>query len=120
MIYTMNGMATELNLRADAPGTFRGLSSHYSGEGFSDMHFQVDAMAPAQFSSWTDATRGAGATLDGARYATLAAQSVGDAPAAFGNVDPDLFDRIVRQAIAPGAGPARLKAAAVQAPSTEK
>ena len=26
MIYTMNGMTTQLNLQADAPGTFRGLS----------------------------------------------------------------------------------------------
>ncbi len=37
MIYTMNGMTMQLNLRADAPGTFRGLSSHYSGDGFSDL-----------------------------------------------------------------------------------
>jgi Cytochrome C oxidase subunit II, periplasmic domain len=35
MIYTMNGMTTQLNLQADSPGTFRGLSSHYSGDGFS-------------------------------------------------------------------------------------
>jgi cytochrome o ubiquinol oxidase subunit 2 len=36
MIYTMNGMTTHLNLRADAPGTFRRLSSQYSGDGFTD------------------------------------------------------------------------------------
>src|SRR3984893_5565643 len=34
MIYTMNGMRTQLNLQADAPGTFRGLSAHFSGDGF--------------------------------------------------------------------------------------
>ena len=44
MIYTMNGMTTQLNLQADAPGTFRGLSSHYSGDGFSGMHFDVQAV----------------------------------------------------------------------------
>src|SRR6267142_2668741 len=49
MIYTMNGMRTQLNLRADAPGTFLGLSSHYSGDGFSGMHFDVQALPPAQF-----------------------------------------------------------------------
>jgi len=38
MIYTMNGMATQLNLQADATGTFLGQSSHYNGDGFSDMH----------------------------------------------------------------------------------
>ncbi|HEX3994797.1 MAG TPA: ubiquinol oxidase subunit II, partial [Acetobacteraceae bacterium] len=35
MIYTMNGMMTQLNLVADAPGTFPGLASHFSGDGFS-------------------------------------------------------------------------------------
>src|SRR5271154_5026150 len=44
MIYTMNGMMTQLNLRADTPGTYLGLSSHYSGDGFSDMHFDVRAL----------------------------------------------------------------------------
>ena len=49
MIYTMNGMTTQLNLRADTPGTFLGLSSHYSGDGFSDMHFDVQAVPAQQF-----------------------------------------------------------------------
>ena len=40
MIYTMNGMTTQLNLQADAPGTFLGLSSHYSGDGFSGHAFR--------------------------------------------------------------------------------
>ena len=40
MIYTMNGMTTQLNLQADAPGTFHGLSSHYSGDGFSGHAFR--------------------------------------------------------------------------------
>ena len=64
MIYTMNGMTTQLNLHADAPGTFHGLSSHYSGDGFSDMHFDVEALPADGFSAWVDATRGNGPTLD--------------------------------------------------------
>ncbi len=40
MIYVMNGMASDLNLQADKPGVFHGLSAHYSGDGFSDMHFR--------------------------------------------------------------------------------
>src|ERR1700737_85402 len=57
MIYTMNGMRTQLNLRADAPGTFHGLSSNYSGDGFSDMHFDVEAVQAERFAAWIDATR---------------------------------------------------------------
>ena len=63
MIYTMNGMATQLNLHADEPGTFLGLSSHFSGDGFSDMHFDVEALPADRFSAWVDATRGNGPTL---------------------------------------------------------
>ena len=76
MIYTMNGMTTQLNLRADAPGTFLGLSSHYSGDGFSDMHFDVQAVPAERFAAWIDATRNTGPTLDAASYAALARQSM--------------------------------------------
>ena len=59
MIYTMNGMTTQLNLQADAPGTFRGLSSHFSGDGFPGMHFDVHAV-PAEHSPPGSRPRAAG------------------------------------------------------------
>src|ERR1700722_15528559 len=83
MIYPMNGMGTQLTLRADAPGTFHGLSSHYSGDGFSDMHFDVRALPPAQFAAWIETTRSAGPTLDPAGYAALAKQSIDAPPSTF-------------------------------------
>src|ERR1700722_15753011 len=52
MIYTMNGMTTRLNLQADTPGTFGGLSTNFSGDGFFDMHFDVHVVPPEQFSKW--------------------------------------------------------------------
>ena len=60
MIYTMNGMRTQLNLQADEPGTFQGLSAHFSGDGFSDMHFPVRAVRGDEFAAWVKATRGVG------------------------------------------------------------
>ena len=75
MIYTMNGMRTQLNLQADEPGTFHGLSAHFSGDGFSDMHFAVRAVRGDEFAAWVEATRGVGPTLDGAAYTALARQS---------------------------------------------
>ena len=76
MIYTMNGMTTQLNLRADAAGTFRGQSSHFSGDGFSGMHFEVMAVPAEQFAAWVEATRNTGPTLDAASYTGLAKQSM--------------------------------------------
>jgi cytochrome o ubiquinol oxidase subunit 2 len=43
-IYTMAGMVTRLHLQADHPGSYRGLSANFSGEGFADMGFTVDAV----------------------------------------------------------------------------
>ena len=59
-IYAMAGMEAKLNLMADRPGRFRGLSAHYSGEGFSDMDFTVDAVPPRQFAAWAAGTKGQG------------------------------------------------------------
>jgi cytochrome o ubiquinol oxidase subunit 2 len=105
MIYTMNGMTTQLNLQADAPGTFRGQASHYSGDGFSDMHFEVLALPAEQFAAWIEATRNTGATLDAGSYAALAKQSMKVTPFTFRAAEPDLFQQIVAQKLQPGPGP---------------
>jgi len=105
MIYTMNGMTTQLNLRADAPGTFRGLSSHYSGDGFSGMHFEVQAVPAERFAAWIAATRSTGPTLDAGSYAALARQSMNTTPFTFRAADPELFQQIVLQKLPPGPGP---------------
>ena len=105
MIYTMNGMTTQLNLRADSPGAFHGLSSHYSGDGFSDMHFDLQAVSADRFATWIEATRNSGPPLDDASYAALAKQSMNTAPFTFRAADPGLFQKIVTQQLPPGPGP---------------
>ena len=106
MIYTMNGMRTQLNLIADAPGTFPGLSSHYSGDGFATMHFDVESLPADRFSAWVEATRNTGPTLTARSYEDLAKQSLSVAPFTYRDVEPDLFQKIVTQALPPGPGPA--------------
>ncbi len=105
MIYTMNGMATQLYLQADRPGIFRGLSSHYSGDGFSDMHFEVRALDAAGFAAWVEAARGAGPPLDAGSYAELARQSTKVGPFTYRDADPGLFGQVVAQSLPPGPGP---------------
>jgi cytochrome o ubiquinol oxidase subunit 2 len=106
MIYTMNGMTSTLNLISDNPGTFAGLSSHYSGDGFSDMHFEVHALPAAAFANWVTTTRAAsGPALDAASYAALAKQSANVAPFTYHNADTSIFAKIVSQQIPPAAGP---------------
>jgi cytochrome o ubiquinol oxidase subunit II len=105
MIYTMNGHATQLHLQADEPGTFHGLSGHFSGDGFSDMNFKVRALPADQFDAWVASTRGAGRSLDTAGYTKLMQQSVEPNPLRFGAVEDGLFHRIVHQKIPPAPGP---------------
>jgi cytochrome o ubiquinol oxidase subunit 2 len=106
MIYTMNRMATQLNLDAIEPGTFLGMSSHFSGDGFADMQFKVEALPKDKFAAWIDETRkAAAAPLTAQAYQDLAKPSMNVAPSAYSAVEPDLFDKIVRQSLPPGPGP---------------
>jgi len=94
-IYTMEGMVTRLHLQADHPGTYRGLSANFSGDGFADMHFNVDALPAERFAQWVDATRNAGPLLDERAYAALAEPSRAVAPSTYRVAAPNLFDGIV-------------------------
>jgi cytochrome o ubiquinol oxidase subunit 2 len=93
-IYTMAGMVTRLHLQADHPGTYRGLSAQFSGDGFADMRFNVEAVPAEGFVQWVATTRGAGPALDAQAYADLAKPSQAVAPFTYRAVAPDLFNRI--------------------------
>lgn len=93
-IYTMAGMITRLHLQADHSGTYRGFSAQFSGEGFSDMHFDADAVPDAKFAQWLDSVRSAGPELDAKAYADLAKPSAAVAPFTYRAVAPGLFDSI--------------------------
>jgi cytochrome o ubiquinol oxidase subunit II len=113
MIYAMYGMRTQLNLQADRPGVYPGLSAHFSGDGFPGMAFDVHAVSPEQFAQWTAATRGTGPVLDEAAYRNLLKQSQDVVPYTFRSVKAGLFDDIVEQRLPPGEGPRAAQSAAV-------
>jgi cytochrome o ubiquinol oxidase subunit II len=106
MIYAMNRMQTNLNLIADGPGQFMGISAMFSGDGFADMHFNVDSMPPDQFKTWVDQTRSSGGkTLDSDAYKELSKPTIKVAPFVFSDVEPDLFQKVLNQVLPPGPGP---------------
>ncbi|HET7605213.1 MAG TPA: ubiquinol oxidase subunit II, partial [Sphingomicrobium sp.] len=57
MIYTMPRMTTRLNLQADRPGVYDGLSGHFSGDGFPGMQFKAHVLPAQQFASWAQSAR---------------------------------------------------------------
>jgi cytochrome o ubiquinol oxidase subunit 2 len=105
MIYTMNRMRTQLYLKADEPGTFRGLATQIAGDGFADMHFEVEAKTPADFYAWLGQARGGGPALTPDSYIELSKQSVVPEPFTFQSVSDGLFEKILDQTLPPGPGP---------------
>jgi cytochrome o ubiquinol oxidase subunit II len=94
-IYTMAGMITHLHLQADHAGSYRGMSAQFSGEGFADMYFNVEAVAPEKFSEWVDATRNVGVELNATTYAELAKPSAAVVPFTYRAVTPGMFAGIL-------------------------
>jgi cytochrome o ubiquinol oxidase subunit 2 len=105
MIYTMNGMVTQLYLQADREEDFYGRSAQFSGDGFPGMEFTLRAVAPEAFDEWARGAKGKGPTLDQAQYTELAKQTMDVKPMIYGSVDPHLFHAIASQALPPGTGP---------------
>ncbi|HUA25851.1 MAG TPA: hypothetical protein VMA54_17110 [Steroidobacteraceae bacterium] len=104
MLYTMNGMRTTLYLEASRPGVYYGESAMISGDGFSGMHFDTDAVSPEQFASWVDSTRSAGPVLDARSYAGLLEPSESVKPYTYRSVQQDFFRRVVLQNASPNLG----------------
>jgi cytochrome o ubiquinol oxidase subunit 2 len=94
-IYTMAGMVTQLTLQADEGGVFGGRSVQFSGDGFSDMQFNVHAVWDAGFTDWVAAVRSNGGALDTNGYGVLLQPSHADAPRTFASVEAGLFDHAV-------------------------
>jgi cytochrome o ubiquinol oxidase subunit II len=93
-IYTMPGMTTRLNLQADQPGIYRGFSAQFSGDGFSDMRFEVAAMPTDEYAAWVETTKAQESTLDIATYGALSRPSHAVSPVTYARVSPGLFDTI--------------------------
>lgn len=103
MIYAMPGMESQLHAVMNFPGDYEGFSSNYSGAGFSGMRFRFHASDTLDFDKWVANVRGNNAgTLGRAEYLELARPSENVAPIHFGEIDPDLFRRVVNRCVEDG------------------
>jgi cytochrome o ubiquinol oxidase subunit II len=105
MIYAMPAMVSQLHLQADEPGQMWGTSAQFSGDGFSDMQFEVRSVPSADFDTWVASVRGGGPELDERAYVQLKQQTQRVPPKSFRAVDPQLFHAVATQKIPPGPGP---------------
>jgi cytochrome o ubiquinol oxidase subunit II len=106
-IYTMPNMVTRLNLQADRPGTFEGLSAQFSGDGFSDMRFDLVSTDAEAFKDWVNTTKIQGGVLDAGTFEELEKPAKADGTQTYAQVSEGLFDRISsrsRAAVVPQRG----------------
>lgn len=90
-IYAMAGMRTQLYLKANHPGRFRGENTQYNGMGFQAQKFRTLALPEQQFKQWVSRARGSGNPLDCGAYRQLEKKSVVAHPRFFDRVQPHLF-----------------------------
>lgn len=100
MIYSMNGMETTLHLQG-REGSYRGMASHFSGDGFAEMTFTADVVPQSQFDAWVEETKGGNRPLDRDSFVEFAQPSRKVAPFVFSSVSDGLFGQIVSQDIPP-------------------
>lgn len=99
-IYTMTGMQTKLSLIAREPGTYDGISSNFSGPGFSGMRFAAIATSQQGFDDWIAKARAANNPLTTESYAALDKPSENNPVTFYSSTPPGIFDSILRTQMA--------------------
>ena len=100
-IYAMNGMTSKLHLQADKTGTFKGVSSNLSGEGFADMKFTVRSVTRPEFDATLAQKSRDSQGLDMSSYEALAVPSTLTEPQWYKLSDKDLLKKIIDKYMLP-------------------
>ena len=102
MVYTMPGMQTELNAVINKPGVYQGMSSHYSGAGFSGMNFKFHGLSEDDFAQWVAKNKSEGHPLTRAGLIELAKPSERNPVTRFSSVEPGLYGRLLNMCVEEG------------------
>jgi cytochrome o ubiquinol oxidase subunit 2 len=70
-VYAMPGMSAKLHLMATEVGTYKGVSSNFSGAGFSGMKFDTSVVSGEEYVKWVNTVRTVPASLTKREYAVL-------------------------------------------------
>jgi cytochrome o ubiquinol oxidase subunit 2 len=103
MVYGMPGMEITLNAVQNKPVQSFGISSNYSGAGYSDMKFAYRGVPQGDFDAWVASVKSAGgAKLDKANYLVLEKPSIKEPVRRWAAVDDDLYYRILNRCVTDG------------------
>jgi cytochrome o ubiquinol oxidase subunit 2 len=102
MIYTMPGMQTKLHAVINKPGEYEGLSSNYSGDGFSHMRFKFHGLDQAGFEAWVARVKQNGTALNRDAYLKLEKPSAKEPVRYYASVENGLYDAVLNMCVRPG------------------
>lgn len=96
-IYAMNGMESQLNLKANEIGNFTGYTTNINGQGYASMKFTAKITTKKQFIKWVDEMRMIKAEMNQAEYSKLAIAKSETSQRTYRLTDADLFQSIMHQ-----------------------
>jgi cytochrome o ubiquinol oxidase subunit 2 len=94
-VYAMAGMQTQVNLIANEPGVYNGLSANFSGGGFPDMTFKANAVSKEGFDAWVAKVKSSSEKLGVDAYKDLAKPTEKHPVQYFASVEPMLFPAVL-------------------------
>lgn len=103
-IYAMTGMQTQLNLMGTSLGTYSGLSTNFSGDGFSGMIFKVKVATEADFNAWVQTVAQSPKQLTMSAYNDLTKPSENNPVEYFSSAKPGLFSLSITKYMGPMPG----------------
>ncbi|MCL6574276.1 MAG: cytochrome aa3 quinol oxidase subunit II [Bacillus sp. (in: Bacteria)] len=69
--YAMSDMVNTLHLAADVPGEFMGRNANFSGKGFAENTFNVEAMSAVDFDEWVEEVKDTAVPLTEEKFTEL-------------------------------------------------
>jgi cytochrome o ubiquinol oxidase subunit II len=102
MIYTMPGMQTKLHAVINKQGEYEGLSSNYSGDGFSHMRFKFHGLDQAGFDQWVARVKQGGTMLNRDAYLKLEKPSIKEPVRYYSAVEDGLYEAVLNMCVRAG------------------
>ncbi len=101
MVYAMAGMSAKLHLMASEEGVYKGLSSNFSGDGFSGMKFDTKITSTEEYTKWVDEVRASPYRLSHDRYNELVKKTKNNPVELYASVTENLYDSIIMKFMSP-------------------
>ncbi len=103
-IYAMNGMESQLNVKATKLGQYKGYNTNINGEGYAKMTATADVMSMDDFLKWTNNTKSENNLLNMPVYEEIAEPEIVQDFKSYRLDDTSLYNTVLMRNMTHGAG----------------